>query len=41
MIWILSDLKRAVKDFIRMLRDREFWRILKESIKEMGANPYG
>ncbi|MGD9382110.1 MAG: hypothetical protein PVI03_06660 [Candidatus Thorarchaeota archaeon] len=41
MLWILRDLKNAVKQLLRMLRDREFWRIFKESIKEMGANPYG
>jgi hypothetical protein len=41
MLWILRDLMRAIKDFIKMLRDKSFWKIFRESLKDLGQSPYG
>lgn len=37
MLWILGDLIRAMREVIKMLRDREFWKELKENLRELNV----
>ena len=38
---ILGTIKRKLKELWEMLRDRLFWRIFKEQVKDSFSNPVG